>query len=173
MSSLVINIDSGEKREYELLSEGLHQAVLADIEDLGMLPTQWGDKHKIRFVWLTDEADSKGFTKRAFDKFTFSLNEKATLYKVLKQMKIKLPAKGQFDVASLLGRQQGIVVQHSEPKEGTGKTYANIVSYMAPNPTATIRIPADFKRKVAAPAVAGAKTSASDPGPITDDDIPF
>ena len=33
--------------------EGLHQAVCCDVVDLGLKNTPWGDKHKIRIVWVT------------------------------------------------------------------------------------------------------------------------
>lgn len=143
--SLIVEINP--VREYELLSEGVHAAVLADIIDLGLQPGFQGGppKQKIQFVWLTDEADQKGYTKRAFARYTFSLHKKSSLTAALRQMKVAVPTTGKFNVESLLGRQQNLVIQHNPAADGSGKIFANIASYMAPNQK--VAIPADFKRK--------------------------
>jgi hypothetical protein len=152
---ITININSGEEREK--LSEGVHAAVLADIVDLGVMDTAFGPKEKVRFVWLTSEADSEGRTKYAFQTFTKSLHEKATLTKTVKQL-TTIPTTGSFDLESLLGTQARLVIQHNEGKEG--KVYANVASILKPEAgKPRVAVPRDFERKPNAnsPAMVGAR----------------
>lgn len=142
---ITVSIDSG--KDYEILPEGVYAAVLADIVDLGVVDTAFGPKEKVRFVWLTSEVDAEGRTMRAFQTFTKSLHEKATLTKTVKQI-AKVPTSGSFDLEGLLGTQARLVIQHSEGKEG--KVYANVSSILKPDAkTGNVNIPVDFERKAA------------------------
>jgi hypothetical protein len=187
---ITISINSGA--DFEPVSEGVHQAVLADIVDLGPVQTAFGVKDKVQFVWLTDEADETGRTKYLFKRYTKSLHEKASLRKDVKAILGKDIDGASFDVETLLGRNNSLVVQHSEGNDG--KVYANIIGIM--KPTTKIAIPADFTRKkdkapssfgrpnnnaailppagggraAAAAVLAPARAAAT---PISDDDIPF
>jgi hypothetical protein len=183
---IVVNINSGA--DFEPVSEGVHQAVLADIVDLGPIQTAFGVKDKVQFVWLTDEADETGRTKYLFKRYTKSLHEKASLRKDVKAILGKDIDGASFDVETLLGRNNSLVVQHSEGNDG--KVYANIIGIM--KPTTRIAIPADFTRKkdkapssfgqqrqtpspvsgraAAAAVLAPARAAAT---PISNDDIPF
>lgn len=140
---ITVNINSG--KEYEKLSEGVHSAVLADIVDLGVQDTQYGPKRKVRFVWLTDEVDAEGQTKRAFETFTASLHEKATLRKRVDQIvgKTGVPVSGEFNLESLIGVNRRLVIQHNEG--GQGNVYANVTSTLAPEKK--LSVPKDFQRK--------------------------
>lgn len=149
--SIVININSG--KDYEKVSEGVHTAVLADVVDLGLVDTQFGPKEKVRFVWLTSETDSEGRTKMAFQTFTKSLHEKATLTKTVKSMLGKVPTAGSFDLESLIGHNARLVIQHNEGKEG--QVYANVSSILKAEPKSPkMDIPRDFVRKQDKPAKA-------------------
>jgi hypothetical protein len=138
---IIVSIDSG--KDYEILPEGVYAAVLADIVDLGVVDTAFGPKEKVRFVWLTSEVDQEGRTMRAFQTFTKSLHEKATMTKTVKQI-TKVPASGSFDLETLLGTQARLVIQHVEGKEG--KVYANVTSILK-STGGTVNIPVDFERK--------------------------
>lgn len=183
---ITISINSGA--DFEPVSEGVHQAVLADIVDLGPVQTAFGIKDKVQFVWLSDEADETGRTKYLFKRYTKSLHEKASLRKDLKAILGKDIDGASFDVETLLGRNNSLVVQHSEGNDG--KVYANIIGIM--KPTTKLPIPVDFQRKKdRAPSNFNTqRTPASAPGgraaaaavlaparaavaPINDDDIPF
>src|SRR6185503_7841215 len=97
---IVVNINSGT--DYEPVSEGVHSAVLADIIDLGKVQTAFGEKDKVRFVWLTDEADENGRTKRISKSYTKSLHEKANLRKDVEKIIGKpLGSATSFDVERL------------------------------------------------------------------------
>lgn len=151
---ITVSINSG--KEFEILSEGTPAGVLADIVDLGIKETQYGMKHKVRFVWLTDEVDGDGKTKRAFETFTKSLHEKATLRKRVDNIVGKgldgVPGKGvvdltpkgeEYNLEQLLGVQRRLVIQHNE--NGKGDTYANVTSTLPPEKK--LNIPKDFQRK--------------------------
>jgi len=182
--SITININSGA--DFEPVSEGVHAAVLADIVDLGVVQTAFGPKDKVQFTWLTDEADESGRTKRIFKRYTKSLHEKATLRKDVKAILGKDIEGDTFDVESLLGKTNSLVIQHSEGNDG--KVYGNIVGIL--KATTRLPIPADFQRKKDRPsdsfgkkpaasvkaagggrAVAAAVAAPSQP--INDDVIPF
>ena len=187
---ITININSGS--DFEPVSEGVHAAVLADVVDLGVVPTSFGNKHKVQFIWLTDEADKEGRTKYVFQRFTASLHEKSGLRKAIKGFtKRDIPADlKSFDIESLIGTQTALVIQHNEAPDG--KIYANVTGYM--RPSAKVTIPGDFVRRKDRPAnsggfdkgarkpvqsagggraVAAAVLAPPASQPIGDDDIPF
>jgi hypothetical protein len=187
--AITVNISSGIDREP--VSEGLHSAILADIVDLGVIDTGFGPKRKLQFTWLTDEADEEGKTKYLFNRYTASLHEKATLRKDFakiagRDLTADELASKDLDIEGiLLGRQNTVVVEHSEDPK-TGKVYANIATFMKPQ-GAKLAVPADFQRKKdrqpqpqtqksVVKAAGGGKAVAAaayKPAPITDDDIPF
>jgi len=185
---ITVNISGGA--DFEPVSEGIHAAVLADIVDLGVIETGFGPKEKVQFVWLTDEADENGRTKYLFKRYTKSLHEKASLRKdFIKIAGRDLTAEeiksGRVDIeAELLGKQNQLLVEHSEGREG--KVFANVQAIMKSKPGAKVAIPSDFQRKKDRPAnsngpsavkaAGGGKAVAAraySKGPITDDDIPF
>jgi hypothetical protein len=176
---ITISINSG--KDFEPVSEGVHAAVLADVVDKGMVQTAFGEKHKVQFTYLTDEADEGGRTKYVFQSFTASLHEKATLRKAVKAIRGGKDIEGDsFDVESLIGSQVQLVVQHNEGRDG--KVYANVASILKPKAGVKVAVPSDFTRsKDKAPKVGGGTAAAKAilapatkaPAPITDEDIPF
>jgi len=185
--AIVININSG--KDFEPVSEGVHAAVLAAVVDKGIVPTAFGDKRKVMFVWLTDEADEDGKTRLVFQSFTASLHEKAGLRKAVKAIRGKDIDGQDFDVESLVGSQNQLVIQHNEA--ANGKVYANVSAILKAKPGSRVSIPSDFEFKPkskddsapaprptsAVKAAGGGKVVAAKAyapaAPITDDDIPF
>jgi hypothetical protein len=141
--AIVININSG--KDFEPVSEGVHAAVLAAVVDKGIQPTAFGDKHKVMFVWLTDEADEDGKTKFVFQSFTASLHEKAGLRKAVKAIRGKDIDGQDFDIESLVGSQNQLVIQHNEA--ANGKVYANVSAILKAKPGTRVAIPSDFEFK--------------------------
>lgn len=142
---IVIDINSG--KDFEPVSEGVHAAVLAAVVDKGIVDTSFGPKHKVMLVWLTDEADEGGKTKYVFQSFTASLHEKAGLRKAVKAIRGKdLDAsETNFDVESLIGSQNQLVIQHTEAPNG--RVYANVQAVMKGKPGTRVSIPSDFEFK--------------------------
>lgn len=133
---------------YELVSEGMHGAVIADVEDLGMVDTDFGKKHKAMIVYFTDEDDSTGKQKRMFQRFTVSLNAKATFVKILGQLGVKIEANKDVDTEALIGKQVQLLVSHSDGQGASaGKRYANITAITKPTLGQRVEAPADFVRK--------------------------
>jgi hypothetical protein len=84
------------------------------------------------FVWLTDEADEDGQTKFVFQSFTASLHEKAGSARQSRPSAARTWTAEDFDIESLVGSQNQLVIQHNEATNG--KVYANIQAIMKPKP---------------------------------------
>lgn len=134
-------------RVYENANEGIHNAVISRIDDLGPVEGPFGTKDKIRVIFTTEQKDSEGNLIEVRSNFTKSLHKKSGLTKFLKALKIN--AGDAFDTDELIGLKLQIVVVHNE---SDGKTYANIDSYLP------------VTRKAAKPAVA------AKPAPVVEDD---
>lgn len=170
-------------KDYELLAEGQHQAVLT-VHDLGVKPTAYGPKEKVLFRWTVEKRDKDGFRLSAAEFFTKTFGEKANLTKACKDLLGRDPSKEEnFDLESMNGINRLIIVKHST-NEGTGKVYANVVARLNPPKDAPM-IPADDAK---APGQTGkinhtaAPTGASNTNtssaitaanPITDEDVAF
>jgi hypothetical protein len=122
---------------YELAPAGLHPAVCCDVVDEGYKPTQFGEKHKVRFVFQIAEQTSKGrrFTVSAW--FNLSMHENASMRQFLEQWRGR-PFTDQeinqppyFDLESVIGVPCVINVVHNQ---ANGKTYANIAAVAAHSP---------------------------------------
>ena len=173
-----VKIDS----DFELLSEGIHPAILADVVDLGERDTQNGPKLKVQFVWLTSEVDTEGRTKRAFETFNQSVHERSRLGQTVRKLGAVVPSSGFYDPEDLIGTQRNLVIQHNEAADG--KVYANITAYLKPDgKSPKMSIPRDFERKGKAPARTAVATPQAAPKPspayagnqqpISDEDVPF
>lgn len=114
--------------------EGLHHAVCVDVIDLGILQTNWGDKHKVRIVWQIEEVNAE--TQKRFDvrkQYNLSLHEKATLRKDLEAWRGRKFTEDElrgFDLEKLIGVNcQTQVVQDISDE---GRIYANVQAIVPP-----------------------------------------
>lgn len=165
---------------FEIAKEGVVQAVIAEVRDLGFQKESYKggpekDVHKILVRWQLAELDAKSNNepKRIYEKFTFSLAEKAKLRKRVTQIFKKEPP-DTFDFAKLVGVNRNVVIEHNLGKDG--KTYANIGSILPLNAgQAKLEIvPIKVKDEVKAAVAQTLKSNAiTEAAPITDDDIPF
>jgi hypothetical protein len=146
---LSVSIDGGGKA-FEPVTEMLQGAVIADVVDKGMVPNKFKpgtEQHKCFIVWLLSEEDEEGRNKRAFQSFTVSLNEKATLRKFLATLGYKeFDPKQPFDLDTIIGTKRFLVMAEEDGQDG--KKYIKITATMplkkgqnAPD------IPSDFVRK--------------------------
>lgn len=116
--------DSGGGGSYEPCPVGLHRAVCCDVVDKGLVPTPWGEKHKVQLRWQTEKRREDGKPYMIFGSYTLSLHEKANLRGTLESWRGRPFSEDElsgFDLESLLGANCQIQVVHDE----TGK-YANI-----------------------------------------------
>lgn len=111
--------------------EGVHNAVCVDLIDLGIVDTQWGDKHKLRIVFETEGKKDDGSPYTISKSFTASLNPKATLAQFLSKWRGKIIAEGEtIDLSRLIGVSATLVVSHVTNDDG--KTFANIDAVSKP-----------------------------------------
>jgi hypothetical protein len=133
------------------------------VQDLGEVVGQFGSKNKVRLVWVSDEINSDGDPIIVMLSVTNSMHEKSTLRKTVKSILGRDPGDGEFDLESLVGSQNQLVIVHNESE---GRTYANVTTILKGQ--ATVEIPADFqppKLKVQQGGSKGYKA--------TDSDVPF
>jgi hypothetical protein len=148
MAIISDNKPLGPGKEFPIASEGVTLIVLADVEDLGMVNSEkYGPKPQVRLTWVLDEKDPEGnyfVIRRAF---TNSLHEKSNLYGPVTDMLGKKPPVP-FDLELLIGTANLGVIKRKVSEQGAskGKTFANIVSFLATKPGQTFAVPAGFVR---------------------------
>lgn len=118
-----------EKIEYPLAPDGLLDAVLVDVVDLGELDTPWGAKHKLSLVFELEDTDSEGKHYIVTKRYTWSLNEKSNLRKDLERWRgskfTKDELESGIDMEAFIGLNATLFISHNESEEH-GKTFANI-----------------------------------------------
>lgn len=114
------------KPKFELAPEGLFEAVIVDVIDLGNETGPWGVKPKLRIRLEIDALNSKGARFVVGSKFTASIHEKSGFHKALKGMFGRGPS-SEFNTDALLGKPCRVLIQHDERE---GETYANIASWL-------------------------------------------
>jgi len=119
---------------FQLAPEGVMQAVVVDIVDMGMVVDKFHPEpgvHKLRVVFQTEETTDEGvpFVVSSFPD-NASLNPKANFYKKIKAILGRsledddFDSEGNVDLDGLLiGRNANVTIQHSEGEP----TYANVV----------------------------------------------
>jgi len=113
-----------KQKEFELPVEGIHNAQITRIDDVGVVETTFGTKDRVRVIFTM--LDQKGKDGGAVDtsiNANKTLGDKSTLGKLLKSLKIT-PDK-EFDLDDLIGIKCQVVIQHNEKD---GRTFANITS---------------------------------------------
>lgn len=132
--SLVVSAET--KGPYVNVSPGRHLAVVADVVDLGYQDTPFGEKHKVRLVYETDETHpEKEWPLSLHERFTLSLHEKGNLRprveQILGRPLTNTEVKQGFDLESIIGCSFEVAVVHREVGE---KVYANVQSIMPLRP---------------------------------------
>jgi hypothetical protein len=133
------------KKAFEILDEGVYSAVLAAVQDLGDVTSKFDGttKPKVRFVFLTDELDSKGNRHQQFWSVVNTLHEKGNLAKIIKGLTGKLPSADEpIEPDTLIGKQCQVTISH---KESDGVTYANITQVLKPAKGQHVEIPDDWE----------------------------
>jgi hypothetical protein len=136
------------RKEWTAAPEGLHQAVCIDVVDLGLVPTPWGDKSKVRIVWQLSEINpdtGKPFEVRR--DFGLSLSEKAHLRGTLEAWRGRKFTKEEldgFDLERLIGANCQVQIIHNLSDEG--RTYANVQAVVPPARNLPKLHPQDYVR---------------------------
>ena len=127
---------------YTPATEGSHDAVFCDVEDLGVVETQYGKKHQVRIVWQLAAKMDDGRPFTIGRRYGLSLHEKAALFKDLKSYAKKAPPQN-LDLETLIGKPCQILVTHTERD---GSTYANVQAVL-PAGKVKVNVDPDFVRK--------------------------
>lgn len=147
--------------------EGLYHAVCADVIDLGLQTTKWGQRHLVELVWQLAETNDQGRRYTVRKRYTLSLHEKSQLRRDLESWRgrkftDKEAIQG-FDVEALVGVNCQVQIVHNLGTDG--KTYANVHAVVPPPRHAVPLIPQDYTRRAMMPA---------DTEAVEDDDaVPF
>lgn len=140
-------IITNEKKIYEKPETGQYIGIIADVVDLGKVATMFGEKKKVRVVWLLDKNDSEGNPFRVMSSVNQSLDERSDLYAIVAKVLGTAPDLS-FETDLLLGRANALFVEREADKKDPTKIYANVKIIM-PLPANAIvpKIPATFVRK--------------------------
>lgn len=166
------------KKPFEKPDSGVFAGTLADVVDLGIVPTKFGAKAKVRLVWVLDKNDSEGRPFRVIRQVNATMNEKAQLFDVVKSILGTAPPVP-YDIEALIGRSnQLVIIKENGPD---GKPYVNVKGILPlPAGLAAPKIPADFVRakdkKQNGQTAAGSAVGNQQSAPaqeIADEDISF
>jgi len=158
-------------RSYTPAPEGLWSAVAVDVVDLGLLPTAWGAKPKVRIVWQLDVIDEAN--NRRFDVarvYTLSLHERSALRKDLESWRGKKFTEAElsdgFDLEKLVGVNAQIAVTQTISDDG--RSFANVSSVVPPVKGAPRLVPLAYVRAKdrQRPSTGAAATDLDDPMPF-------
>lgn len=174
-----IIVEGQQRKQFELPTAAIHTAVLAEVNDLGIVAETFEgvtkQVHKIQFIWQIAEADTEGKRKLLFERFTKSLDEKANLRKRIKDMFDKEPPMS-LNVSKLVGSNAQLLVVHVTGKKDPLRTYANIKAVLKADATKPKleALPIERKKKDTQVApVSNAGTAVTEDNPITNEDIPW
>jgi len=97
-----------EKSNFTPTPKGLWPGVCCDVVDLGIVPGEWGPKHKIQIKWLVEAKPPRidGKPYMVSKKYTLSLHEKANLRIMLEtwgQKEMTPKQLEEFDVEGVVG----------------------------------------------------------------------
>jgi len=149
--SIIVSEGSGTT-DFQLVPEGVHQAVCDMVVDLGLQETEWkgkkSKKHQLYVRWQIPEERINYTDRDGKDAegpmvigrtYTATLDERSNLRRDLAAWRgrdFTEDELNEFDVAKIIGKNCQIQIQH---KKGEKRTYANIGSIMAlPKGCATI-----------------------------------
>jgi hypothetical protein len=121
------------ERQHGTPPGGLYPAVCADVVDLGLQRSNFGDKPKIRIVWQAEERDEHGRRFEFARTYTNSLAEKAALRRDLESWRGAKFTRDElegFNLLRLLGAncQLQVMVETNDREQ----TYANVTAVLPP-----------------------------------------
>lgn len=117
------------RREFTPAPEGLHQAVCVDFLDLGEQDTPWGKKAKCEIRWQIDALMDNGERYLVTNRYTASLNEKATLRAHLEAWRGRKFTDKElqgFDTEHLIGVGCQLQIIHVKGTKDATKTFARV-----------------------------------------------
>ncbi len=115
---------SGDEK-FEIPSEDNHRAAFIALVDLGTQDGNFGEKRELMVCWeLLDEKQSTGKPFVVGHRYTFSLNEKANLRRVVEAALGKLANDEEVDLSRILRLPVMLQIEHG--KSTKGRDYAAV-----------------------------------------------
>jgi len=162
--------------ERELVPANLHNAVIVDLIDLGVVEETWDgrttQKRKCRYVL---ELEAKRKDGKQFNvgtrRFTATMGERSKLEEFARDVIGKPFTDAErrgFKASSLVGKQVKVLTKHAVAKDG--KTYANIAAVM---PGGTFAGSGLYKRWVPEDKYNSAKGTEKKAAPVAEEQLPF
>ena len=162
-------VDVKPQKEYEKPEAGLFDGILADIVYIKDKMTSFGPKNIARFVWILSAKDKEGNQFRVMREVNQSLDEKAHMFGLVRDIRNGTPPPVPFELDDLLGAQNQLVVTRTQgvsKKTGKPVMYANVANVLPAKPGVTVTVPQGFVRdrdKVRGSRPAPAATAVSAP----------
>ena len=114
-----------KEKQFELMSEGLHNVVVSRIKDVGPTETAYGVKDKAQiFLTALDQKAKDGGEVDVMISVNKVISPKSSLYLLLVDLGVPYVTGQEVDLNDLIGIKIQGVVKHN--KGNNGKTYANI-----------------------------------------------
>jgi hypothetical protein len=141
-------VDLGQNSVYEQPDSGIFIGTVADVVELYGIKTKFGDKNKVRIVWILDKNNSQGKPYHAVLQKNATMHEKGDLFKAVRAILGTNPpiTQNTEQLASLIiGKANQLFIM--KEKNEQGKEFSNIKGINALPPGAVVpAIPADFVR---------------------------
>lgn len=116
------------KTEYETHPAGRFTGRIIEVRDLGLVETQFGDKHKVAAIIETEGIQqANGYPFQVWQKMTLSSNKKAALRKFREAVldrELTAAEQEDFDPSDLVDRRISYRIDHNEGKDG--RVFGNI-----------------------------------------------
>lgn len=140
------------KKVYEKPDSGSFVGVIADVVDLGPIPTKFGIKNKVRIVWVLGKSDGSGYANdsegnpfRVMSSVNATMNEKSDLFKLVRSILGAAPPVP-YESEGLIGKSNLLFIVKEEDPQKKGTFYANVKGILPLGNIPALAIPANFVR---------------------------
>jgi hypothetical protein len=173
------------KKTFKPAPEGLWDGVCIDVVDKGIVPTEWGPKHKVQFRWVVNAEPKRNDGKPHMVSMSYpiSMDERSNLRKMLelwRGRKFTPEELKKFDLETVLHAPCQIQVAHDTGSDGDPYAFPQVV--MKARNGHRVEAPSDYVRECDRPGYKSPKVEEEEEpeqldevnyDQITDDDIPF
>lgn len=136
---------SDNQKEFEKPKSGAYIGTVVDVVDLGKVATKFGEKVKVRIVWLLNSNDSTGKPYQVMSQVNANMNQRAALYTIIKDILGTPPPAGSFETENLIGKSNQLFIVTEKAEDG--KIYANVRGILPlPEGTPVFVVPVGFTR---------------------------
>jgi hypothetical protein len=113
-----------EAKQFEMPDEGVHEAEIVEVQDLGITKTAFGDKERVLLRYRIDQKGSDGEYLTVIESFNKTIGKNSRLAERIERLTGVMPTQ-RYDLITLVGWKGTVVVAYNQ---SNGTTYANIDS---------------------------------------------